>query len=56
MMNNNNPNTNTATRIRRVATATAVLHYLAPNTTTDPTVAANSSVKLVSPAAGRRAA
>jgi len=28
----------------------AILHYLAPNTTTDPNVAANQSVKLVKPA------
>ena len=30
-----------------LAVAGSVLHYLAPNTTTDPDVAANQSVKLV---------
>lgn len=29
--------------------AAVVLHYLVPNTTTDPVVAANQSVKLVAP-------
>ena len=32
-----------------VGVAGSVLHYLVPNTTTDPTVAASSSVKLVTP-------
>jgi hypothetical protein len=35
--------------------AAVALHYLVPNTTTDPLVAANQSVKLVAPARGTTA-
>lgn len=36
-----------------VAAAGLVVHYLAPNTTTNPTVAAEQSVRLRKPRAGR---
>jgi hypothetical protein len=36
-----------------IGIAGSVLHYLAPNTTTDPNVAATQSVKLVTPSVAR---
>jgi hypothetical protein len=36
--------------------AAVLLHYLVPNTTTDPTVAATQSVRLVGPSAAPKAA